>query len=192
MTGGTSDGAGRLRQGLAVALAILLLDQALKALILHVVFALPPPISPQSWHPPIEITGFFNLVMVWNPGISFGLLGGGADWMRWVLTGLATAVAIGLTVWLRRVDSGLLAVAIGLVIGGAIGNVIDRVRFGAVADFLDFHLFGYHWYAFNIADSAIVIGVAVLVLDGLFARPQPNREKQAGSHGGSPSDEQAS
>ena len=192
MTDDPSDGAGRLRQGLGLALVILLLDQALKALILHVVFDLPPPIGPQSWHPPIAITGFFNLVMVWNPGISFGLLDGGGAWTRWALTGLAAAVVIGLTIWLRRVDRGHLAVAIGLVIGGAVGNVIDRLRFGAVADFLDFHLFGYHWYAFNIADSAIVIGVAVLLVDGLFARPQPAPGRQAGSHGGPPSDEQAS
>lgn len=192
MTDNQDGGAGRLRQGLAVALAILAADQALKALMLHVVFALPPPIGPQSWHPPIAITGFFNLVMVWNPGISFGLLDGGGAWTRWALTGLATAVVIGLAIWLRRVDRWHLAMAIGLVIGGAVGNVIDRLRFGAVADFLDFHLFGYHWYAFNIADSAIVIGVAVLLVDSLFARPQPAPGQQAGSQGRSPRDEQAS
>ena len=178
MTDGPSGSTGRLRLGLGLALLILAADQTLKALILHVVFDLPPPIGPHSWHPPIEITGFFNLVMVWNPGISFGLLGGGGDWMRWGLTGLAVAVTIGLAIWLRYVDRTHLALAIGLVIGGAIGNVIDRVRFGAVADFLDFHLFGYHWYAFNIADSAIVIGVAVLLVDSLFSRPAAKADQE--------------
>jgi signal peptidase II len=195
---------GRLGLGLGIALIVLALDQALKAVMLHVVFDLPPPITPASWHPPIEVTGFFNLVMVWNRGISFGLLDGGGAWMPWVLALVALGVVAGLIVWLRRIDRGLLAVAIGLVIGGAIGNLIDRLRFGAVADFLDFHLWGYHWYAFNIADSAIVIGVIILLVDGLVARPQPDAPaptpthtqpqpaRQAGSHEGSPSDEHVS
>jgi signal peptidase II len=183
---------GRLKLGLGIAALVLALDQALKAAMLHWVFDLRPPIGPHSWHPPIEITSFFNLVMVWNPGISFGLLDGGAAWMRWLLAGLALAVVAGLILWLRRIDRGWLGAAVGLVIGGAIGNLIDRLRFGAVADFLDFHLLGYHWYAFNIADSAIVIGVAVLLVDGLFARPQPRPDGEAGSHEGSPRDEHAS
>jgi signal peptidase II len=201
-----ADATGRLRLGLGIALVVLALDQALKAVMLHLVFDLPPPITPASWHPPIEVTGFFNLVMVWNRGISFGLLDGGGAWMPWVLALIALGVVAGLIVWLRRVDRGYLAVAIGLVIGGAIGNLIDRLRFGAVADFLDFHLWGYHWYAFNIADSAIVIGVIVLLVDGLVARPQgeappqaqtqaptpPQPARQAGSHEGSPSDEHVS
>ena len=84
----------------------------------------------------------------------------------------ASAVAGGLVMWLRRVQSPWLAAAIGLVIGGALGNAFDRIRLGAVADFFDFYAFGFHWFAFNIADAAIVGGVAFIVLDGLFSGPE--------------------
>jgi signal peptidase II len=83
---------------------------------------------------------------------------------------VAAAIVTVLIYWLSRVDSSLLAVAIGLIIGGAIGNVIDRIRLGAVVDFLDFHVESWHWPAFNVADSAICIGVAVMLLDGLLLR----------------------
>jgi signal peptidase II len=82
----------------------------------------------------------------------------------------AIAIVTVLTYWLSRVESPLLAVAIGLIIGGAIGNVIDRIRFGAVVDFLDFHVGSWHWPAFNVADSAICVGVAVMLLDSLLMR----------------------
>jgi signal peptidase II len=96
------------------------------------------------------------------------MLGGqsGVGW--WLLSLLAVAIVGGLVFWLRRADRPLLAVALGLVIGGALGNVIDRLRLGAVADFLDFHLAGYHWPAFNLADSAITVGVIALVVPSLF------------------------
>ena len=116
----------------------------------------------------IEVTGFFNLVLVWNRGVSFGLLNSQSDWMPILLIGIALAISVFLVLWLRRVEHRLLAVAIGLVLGGAIGNVIDRIRFQAVLDFLDFHAFGYHWPAFNLADSTITIGVALILFDGLF------------------------
>jgi signal peptidase II len=83
---------------------------------------------------------------------------------------LAAAIVAVLVFWLSRVESPFLAVAIGLVIGGAIGNVIDRIRFGAVVDFLDFYIGSWHWPAFNIADSAICVGVAAMLLDGLLLR----------------------
>ena len=111
-----------------------------------------------------------NLVVVWNRGVSFGLFADDASVMRWALIAVALAVSVGLAVWLRRARYGLLGLALGLVIGGAIGNVIDRVRHGAVFDFLDFHLAGYHWPAFNVADAGISVGVVVLLLDGLFGR----------------------
>lgn len=117
----------------------------------------------------IEITPFFNLVMVWNRGITFGLFGD-AVWGRWAFAGLALAIVAVLISWLSRASYRDTALALGLVIGGAIGNVIDRVRWGAVADFLDFHVAGWHWPAFNLADSAIVIGVGVLLLEALFSR----------------------
>jgi len=153
---------GRWRLGLAVAVAVVVLDQLTKWLILPLVIE-PPHI--------IRVTEFFNLVMVWNRGISFGLASTGADAMRWALVALAAVITVALIVWLTRITRPFLAVVVGLVIGGAVGNLIDRVRFGAVFDFLDFHAFGYHWYAFNVADAAISVGVALLVIDSLFGRP---------------------
>jgi lipoprotein signal peptidase len=89
----------------------------------------------------------------------------------WAFVAVALAVVAGLLVWMKRAESRLAAVAIGAVAGGAIGNVVDRVRFGAVVDFIDAHAFGWHWYVFNVADAAIVCGVIALVLDGLRRRP---------------------
>ena len=155
-----------IRFGLAVAAAVLVADQASKWLILDTVMQ--PPRS-------LEITGFFNLVMVWNPGVSFGMFGDSGEVGRWVLTLFALAISAFLLNWLRQVDRRFPALAIGMVIGGAIGNVVDRVRFGAVADFLDFHLLGYHWPAFNVADSAITVGVAILLIDSLFG-PRPTTD----------------
>lgn len=126
----------------------------------------------------IEITAFFNLVMVWNRGVSFGLFqadGGG----RWLLIGLSAAILIILILWLRRLERRLPAYAIGLIIGGAVGNVVDRVVYGAVADFFDLHIAGYHWYAFNIADSAIVIGVGLLLADSFIADETGRRGEHA-------------
>ena len=115
------------------------------------------------------IDGFFRLVMVWNRGVSFGLMGGDQALPPWVLSGVAIAVCIGLFLWLRRTDRALTGWGIGLVMGGAIGNVIDRARWGAVFDFADFHVGQWHWPAFNIADAAIVVGVGLMLLDSLLA-----------------------
>jgi signal peptidase II len=116
----------------------------------------------------IEVLPFFNLVTVWNYGISFGMFNSGSASGSIIFVGLALAIVVALLVWLRNVTTPLVAAALGLVIGGAIGNVIDRLRFGAVFDFLDFHAAGWHWPAFNIADSAICIGVFLLCIDALF------------------------
>ena len=115
------------------------------------------------------IDGFFRLVMVWNRGVSFGLMGGDQALPPWVLSGVAIAVCIGLFLWLRRTDRPLTGWGIGLVMGGAIGNVIDRARWGAVFAFADFHVGRWHWPAFNIADAAIVVGVGLMLLDSLLA-----------------------
>lgn len=147
------------RLGLSLAALVIVLDQLLKWWIVTVVM-----------NPPrdIEVTSFFDLVMAWNRGISFSLFR--SDWAAgpYVWAGLAVAVAIALGWWLGRVRHALTATALGLVIGGALGNAIDRLRLGAVADFLDFHWQGWHWPAFNLADSAISVGIVLLVVPGLF------------------------
>jgi signal peptidase II len=149
--------------GVRVALAVLVLDQLSKWWIVTRVMN-PPQV--------IEVAPFFNLVLGLNTGVSFGMFGGGADFGRWALSGLAVVIAAALGVWMWRVGKPLLAVALGTIIGGAIGNVIDRVRVGAVIDFLDFHAFGYHWPAFNVADTGITLGAAALILDSLFAKDE--------------------
>ncbi len=110
---------------------------------------------------------FFNLSMVWNRGVSFGLLRADADIGRWGLALFSICIAVGLGVWARTLDRKLPALAIGLVIGGAIGNVIDRIRLGAVIDFLDFSGLYFPW-VFNVADMGVTVGVALLVLDSLI------------------------
>jgi signal peptidase II len=145
-----------LRLGLAVAAAVVVLDQLTKWAIL-------------TWlDRAIALTPFFNLVVVWNRGVSFGMFDSDGALAPWLLSGLALAVVLALLVWLRRVEDPLPGVGLGLIIGGAVGNVIDRVRFGAVIDFLDVHALGWHWPAFNVADSAICIGAALLLVDGLL------------------------
>lgn len=123
--------------------------------------------------PPITVTGFFNLVFVWNAGVSFGMFQAGGEAGRWFLVGVALAVSAVLVVWLRRETRLVPRLAIWLILAGALGNIADRLRFGAVVDFLDFHAFGYHWPAFNIADSAIVVGAGLLVIDSLFGSRSP-------------------
>lgn len=140
-----------------IILVILILDQASKHYILAYVMA-PPKI--------IDVTSFFQLVLVWNKGISFGLFGSG-DY-TWIVAIFAILVTLFLGQWMFRARTTLLAAAIALVVGGAIGNLIDRLRFGAVIDFLYFHLGDYYWPAFNVADAAICIGVGLIVLDGLL------------------------
>jgi len=113
----------------------------------------------------IEILPFFDLVMVWNKGISYGLFQAESDFHRWILVAFALGVTGFLVWWLRGVQDLRLAQAIGLIIGGAVGNVIDRILYGAVADFFLLYGFGYEWYVFNVADTAVVLGVAVMGLD---------------------------
>lgn len=113
-----------------------------------------------------------DLTMVWNRGVTFGMLTGESSWHQIALSVLALAVAAFLLRWMARAENRLTAVALGAVVGGAVGNVIDRLRFGAVVDFVDVHGWGWHWYVFNLADAAIVLGVSALVIDALL-RPSP-------------------
>lgn len=113
----------------------------------------------------VVVTDFFNWVLVFNSGVSFGLFAGDSAYRPWILSGVALAVCTVLAIQLLRAVSRHEAIAYGLVVGGALGNVIDRLRQGAVTDFLDFHAYGWHWPAFNFGDIAIVSGVALLLID---------------------------
>jgi signal peptidase II len=156
-----------MRLGLIFAAALLAFDQLTKWWILFVVEL------PLHRNIPLLELGpiGLDLTMVWNRGVTFGLLSGEGDWNHLLLAGLAVAISVFLLRWLARAESRLVALALGAVIGGAIGNVIDRLRFGAVVDFVDVHAWGWHWYVFNVADAAIVLGVCALVWDALF-QPQ--------------------
>ena len=156
-----------LGRGLAAAAAVAVLDQITKALVLA--FFGEPGCALRR----VTVSPFFDLVLTCNPGVSFGLFNQtGVNSLVFSL--FALVIVLVLVVWLLRVRATLVAVAIGLIIGGAIGNVVDRLRFGAVIDFLDFHLASWHWPAFNLADSAICLGVAAMLLDGMLSRrPAP-------------------
>jgi signal peptidase II len=150
-----------LRRALFLAVLVLIADQASKWWILETA----------SDAPRVrEVTDFFNLVLVRNRGVSFGMLRDQGAALGYLFPLVMGAVVAGLLVWLRRVHAMPVALALGAVIGGAIGNIIDRVRLGAVTDFLDFHWQGWHWPAFNIADSAICLGVIVLLIDSFRRR----------------------
>ncbi len=122
-----------------------------------------------------------NLTMVWNRGVTFGLLNGLGAWGHVILTIVALAVVVALGFWLRRAESKLMAVAIGAIAGGAVGNVIDRIRFGGVVDFIHAHAdtrWGdFSWYVFNVADAAIVCGVAVLILESMVSKRRQDRDR---------------
>jgi len=149
-------GASGFRPGLALAAVVLLLDQATKywaerALTLYA---------------PIEVTGFFNLTLVYNPGAAFSFLSAAGGWQRWLLSGIAVAVGALILFWLTRVprQAWLSVASLGLILGGALGNLADRIRLGKVVDFLDFHYAGLHWPAFNVADAAITVGAVCLII----------------------------
>lgn len=124
----------------------------------------------------IELTGFLNFVMVWNEGISFGLFDssddnmGGGNGLSIVFIGIALIISLLMIVWMALARGRLLVWSLALIVGGAIGNVIDRIRFGAVADFVDLHVAGWHWPAFNLADSSIAIGALLLVIDTMTSK----------------------
>lgn len=142
-----------------LAALVIAIDQLSKYWILYV-YDLPARFS-------TPIAGPFSLTMVWNKGVSFGLFRAEVDLVRWLLTIFSLVVAVALSIWVRKAQRPLLGVGLGLVIGGAVGNAIDRIRFGAVVDFLDFQRLGFFPWVFNVADSAITVGVVFLLLDSL-------------------------
>ncbi len=155
-----------LRLGLAVAVLLFAADQASKWWVLERLRL------PDLRNVPLLELGpvGLDLSMVWNRGVTFGLLSGDGPWNHLILALLAGGIAVFLLRWLARAETRAVAVALGAVIGGAVGNVADRLRFGAVVDFVDAHAWGWHWYVFNIADAGIVCGVAALIADALFRR----------------------
>jgi len=147
--------------GLAIALSVVAFDQVTKMWVLESFFS-PPRV--------IEVFSWFNLVPVWNTGISFGMLADYSDWMPGIISGLTIIISLVLLAWLFVAVSVSIKLALSLILGGAVGNIIDRIRFGAVIDFVDIHFFDFHWPAFNIADSAITIGVALFLLDSFLKK----------------------
>ncbi|NQU56083.1 MAG: signal peptidase II [Rhodospirillales bacterium] len=162
----TGKGYGFLPLGLAIVFGVVIADQLTKWWIVFDVMQVPKviPVFPS-----------FNLVMGWNRGVSFGMFDSSSPMNQWLLIGLALVVVMVLLVWLKRAETRLIACALGLIIGGALGNVIDRIHFGAVADFLDFYIGDYHWPAFNVADAGITVGAVILVLDSLFGGSDRNK-----------------
>jgi signal peptidase II len=153
---------GRTAVGMLSAVVVLAADQASKAWVLTVL-DLP-------WRGSVKVLPVLDLTLVWNRGVTFGLLNSLGAWSHFVLAAVALVVVLGLILWLRRAESALIAGALGAIAGGAIGNVIDRLRFGAVVDFIHAHAWGWSWYVFNVADAAIVCGVGALVIDSLWPR----------------------
>lgn len=150
------------RLGLISALVVLGADQGSKYWVLNV---LDLPELRQ-----VVLLPVLNLTFVQNQGVTFGLLNGLGPWSHFVLAGIALLVVGALCVWLRRAENALVAVSIGAIAGGAVGNVIDRLRYGWVVDFIHAHIGEWSWYVFNVADAAIVCGVAALILESQFLR----------------------
>lgn len=149
--------------GLLTALGIFAADRLSKYAILEIV-ALPA-------RGQISLLPFLDLTMVWNRGVSFGMLQADDMTGRLLLAGFAALVVCGLLIWLYRNTQLLVSVALGGIIGGAVGNLYDRLAWGAVADFVDLHILDYHWYVFNLADAAITLGVAALIIDSFRGSP---------------------
>jgi signal peptidase II len=159
--------------GVIAALVVLVADQASKWWVLNV---LDLPELRQ-----VVLLPVLNLTMVWNRGVTFGLLNGLGSWGHVVLAVVALAVVVALGFWLRKAESRTVAIAIGSIAGGAVGNVIDRVRFGGVVDFIHAHVdtpWGdISWYVFNVADAAIVCGVGVLILESMLSKRKHHGEQ---------------
>lgn len=156
-----------LRIGILAALAALAIDQASKLWLLQVFDIV--------HRAPVEVTPFFDLVLEWNIGISFGWLQNESPVAQMALMLVKVAAVIALGIWMARSQTSLATLALGLIIGGAIGNAIDRIAYGAVVDFALFHIEiagkTYYWYVFNLADAAIVAGVAGLLYDSFIGIP---------------------
>ncbi|HLW90270.1 MAG TPA: signal peptidase II [Roseiarcus sp.] len=154
-----------------VALAVLTVDQASKLWVIHGLDM----VEGER----LTLAPFFDVVLQWNTGISYSLFPQSTEAGRWGLVALTAVATILLAIWLWRVSSPIAAFGLGAIIGGALGNGYDRFAYGAVADFCDFHIGGWHWYVFNAADAAIVLGVALLAYDSLLASRGEAKQKPA-------------
>lgn len=146
--------------GLGMLFLIFLLDQISKYCILNIVNL------PQKGS--IPVIPFFNFTMVWNRAITFGMLGQFGSWGSVIFSVSAFVIAASLFIWMIRARKIRVIMSLGAIVGGALGNILDRLRFGAVVDFIHFHVAGWSWYVFNVADSAIVCGVIILLIDAFF------------------------
>lgn len=156
-----------MKRGLIFATFALVLDQLSKIMVRYMY---------ENGFQSFSFGGFFNIVKAWNKGVSFSMFAHGGFWGTFVLVALALTVVVWLLYWLKSEKSSMAQGALGLVIGGALGNVLDRLRFGAVFDFLDFHYQDWHWPAFNVADSLICVGVFLLIWQNIFSH-QKTKEK---------------
>lgn len=127
----------------------------------------------------IPVTNFFNLVLTYNPGAAFSFLSEQSGWQRWFLSGIASIAAIVIIFLLNKYQlEKLFCWALSLILGGAIGNLYDRIMLGHVVDFLDFYVGTYHWPAFNIADSAIFVGTALMIYDSFRTKQEPQKQSE--------------
>ncbi|PHS25379.1 MAG: signal peptidase II [Methylophaga sp.] len=131
-----------------------------------------------SLYESIAVMPFFNFTLAHNYGAAFSFLAGAGGWQRWFFIVLTTVISIVLVIWLKKLNTQakLEAISISLILGGAIGNVIDRIYFGYVVDFLDFYYGTWHFATFNIADSAIVVGAGLLIVDSFIAKPESEQK----------------
>lgn len=159
----------RLPLGLGVVALIFVADQVTKWAILGAMRPEGVTETPFNTTTMIPVLPVLDFVLVWNRGVSFGMGNTGSIWSTVGFAAIAIIVAAVLLIWMSRTSKILLAIALGLIVGGAIGNLLDRLRFGAVTDFLYFHVPGFTWFpAFNVADSAITVGAVLLAIDSLF------------------------
>lgn len=150
-----------------ISLFVILLDQLTKGIILHYF----------AFGEVLTVFPCFNLLLTYNKGVSFSFLTSDSPYMPWILSAFALIICAFIVAWMRQEKDKFTRIGFALVLGGAVGNVIDRVRLGAVVDFLDFYIGAYHWPAFNIADSAICIGVFLILIRAFFIKKELGEKK---------------
>lgn len=169
------------RLAVIIAVVIFVIDQATKLTFLY--------LYDLRIHAPLVLAPFAELIVVWNRGISYGLFQQETEFGRWMLVVVSIGASIGLGIWMMRTPARLLAASLALIVGGALGNAVDRIAYGAVFDFVHLHFGSFSWYVFNVADAAIVAGVVGLLYDSLVLEPRRTRAEQRTSSTGVPPQE---